>query len=39
MNVTVDKTEGKPCFNGFRHVDFEALQVFVDYLGKRSFSS
>ena len=39
MNVKMDKTEGKPCFSDFRRVDFEALQICVDYLGERSLSS
>ena len=39
MNVKMDKTEGKPCFRDFRRVDFEALQICVEYLGERSLSS
>ena len=39
MNVKVEKTEGKTCFNDFGHVEFEAFHIFVDYLDGRSFSS
>lgn len=39
LKVKVEKTDGKTCFDDWGHTDFETFQIFVDYLGRRSFSS
>lgn len=39
VNIKVEKTKGKSCFNDFGHVEFEAFRNFMDYIGGRSFSS
>jgi len=39
MNVKVEKTEGKTGFKDFEYVKFEAVQIFMESLGARSFNS